>query len=114
MVVIATGDHRRPRDALGWNCLSKAWQRGDPDPRSMRVDRGFFCFRGQIRFPVENRSDPMCRRSASILVDPRHAWMDHHRNRTFRQFIKQHPRMAWIYCRTREIVEGGVGPLAGA
>ncbi|AVO31763.1 hypothetical protein C6Y55_18440 [Stenotrophomonas maltophilia] len=24
-----------------------------------------------------------------------------------------HPRMAWIYCRSREIVEGGVGPVAG-
>ncbi|HFF3761722.1 TPA: hypothetical protein ACGCNR_003761, partial [Stenotrophomonas maltophilia] len=43
MVVIATGDHHGGCDALRWNCLSKAWQRGDPDPRSMRVDRGFFC-----------------------------------------------------------------------
>ncbi|OOD16674.1 hypothetical protein BWP19_07405 [Stenotrophomonas maltophilia] len=24
-----------------------------------------------------------------------------------------HPRMAWIYCRSRETVEGGVGPVAG-
>ncbi|MBA0272481.1 hypothetical protein D7U77_07510 [Stenotrophomonas maltophilia] len=39
--------------------------------------------------------------------------MDHHRNRTFRQFIKQHPRMAWIYCRSWEIVEGGGGAACG-
>ncbi|PJL57579.1 hypothetical protein B9Y82_02045 [Stenotrophomonas maltophilia] len=24
-----------------------------------------------------------------------------------------HPRMAWIYCRSRRSVEGGVGPVAG-
>jgi len=40
----------------------RQWQRGDPDPRSMRVDRGFFCFRGQVRSPVENGSNRMRRR----------------------------------------------------
>ncbi|KIS37893.1 hypothetical protein WJ66_04319, partial [Stenotrophomonas maltophilia WJ66] len=47
-------------------------------------------------------------------VDPRHAWM------LFVQFSKYsisteiHPRMAWIYDRSQEPVEGGVGPVAGA
>ncbi|QGL67489.1 hypothetical protein FEO86_09455 [Stenotrophomonas maltophilia] len=46
-------------------------------------------------------------------VDPRHAWM------LFVQFskcsisIEIHPRMAWIYDRSQETVEGGVGPVAG-
>ncbi|HIE5971897.1 TPA: hypothetical protein ACXN3R_003902, partial [Stenotrophomonas maltophilia] len=31
------------------------------------------------------------------LMDPRHAWMNLHRVRTFRQLIEEHPRMAWIY-----------------
>ena len=31
-------------------------------------------------------------------VDPRHAWMNLHRNRIFRMGIEKHPRMAWIYC----------------
>ncbi|PJL05787.1 hypothetical protein B9Y85_08315 [Stenotrophomonas maltophilia] len=45
-------------------------------------------------------------------VDPRHAWMDLHRNRIFRQLNEEHPRIAWIY-RSRRSVEGGVGPVAG-
>ncbi len=32
------------------------------------------------------------------LMDPRHAWMNLHRNRIFRIEIEKHPRMAWIYC----------------
>ncbi len=61
-------------------------------------------------------------------VDPRHAWMNLHRNRIFRKRDEKHPRMAWIYCRprststnskprhpdgSRKSVEGGVGPVAG-
>ncbi|AVO30847.1 hypothetical protein D7T48_20240 [Stenotrophomonas maltophilia] len=48
------------------------------------------------------------------IVDPRHAWRNLHRNRVIRRLIEEHPRMAWIYCRLRRIVEGGVGPVAGA
>ncbi|CAM0124472.1 hypothetical protein SMJ63A_50268 [Stenotrophomonas geniculata] len=32
------------------------------------------------------------------LMDPRHAWMNLHRNRIFRIELEKHPRMAWIYC----------------
>jgi hypothetical protein len=47
--------------------------------------------------------------------------MNLHRNRIFRIEFEEHPRMAWIYVSTkvdthqqrREIVEGGVGPVAG-
>ncbi|RTY17783.1 hypothetical protein EKT70_02445 [Stenotrophomonas geniculata] len=39
--------------------------------------------------------------------------MNLHRNRIFRIEIEKHPRMAWIYCRSRRSVEGGVGPVAG-
>ncbi|MDF2482352.1 MAG: hypothetical protein K0R79_2709, partial [Stenotrophomonas indicatrix] len=35
------------------------------------------------------------------LVDPRHAWMNLHRNRIFRYWIEEHPRMAWIYVSTK-------------
>ncbi|TIK66933.1 hypothetical protein E4416_05465 [Stenotrophomonas maltophilia] len=37
--------------------------------------------------------------------------MNLHRNQTFRQLNEKHPRMAWIYGRSRESVEGGVGPV---
>ncbi|MNM73403.1 hypothetical protein D3C81_851290 [compost metagenome] len=55
------------------------------------------------------------------LVDPRHAWMDLHRNQIFRQLNEENPRMAWIYVSTKvdthqqqqKSVEGGVGPVAG-
>ncbi|SMR82924.1 hypothetical protein SAMN05518671_2264 [Stenotrophomonas lactitubi] len=43
------------------------------------------------------------------LVDPRHAWMNLHRNRIFRQFIEEHPRMAWIY----RVDQGRHPPRAG-
>ncbi|WP_313440973.1 hypothetical protein, partial [Stenotrophomonas sp.] len=46
-------------------------------------------------------------------VDPRHAWMNLNRNRVFRIEIEMHPRMAWLYCRSQETVEGGVGPVEG-
>ncbi|PSD09835.1 hypothetical protein C7E19_23125 [Stenotrophomonas maltophilia] len=39
--------------------------------------------------------------------------MNLHRNRIFRIEIEEHPRTAWIYCRSRESVEGGAGPVAG-
>ncbi len=35
------------------------------------------------------------------LVDPRHAWMNLHRNRIFRHLNEEHPRMAWIYVSTK-------------
>ena len=41
-------------------------------------------------------------------VDPRHAWMNLHRDRICRIEIENHPRMAWIYCRSQNSVEGGV------
>ncbi|MBN5064155.1 hypothetical protein JY418_13995, partial [Stenotrophomonas maltophilia] len=85
MVVIATGDHRRHRDGLRWNCLSKAWQRGDPDPRSMRVDRGFFV--SGVRSVFLWKTDLTPRAAVSTKVD--------------------------IHQQQRGTVEGGVGPVAG-
>jgi len=34
-------------------------------------------------------------------MDPRHAWMNLHRNRIFRQLNEEHPSMAWIYVSTK-------------
>ncbi len=45
-----------------------------------------------------NRTHPAFDRSPRSAVDPRHAWMNLHRNRIFRMGIEKHPRMAWIYC----------------
>ncbi|MPS45781.1 hypothetical protein B9Y76_15795 [Stenotrophomonas maltophilia] len=39
--------------------------------------------------------------------------MNLHRDRIFRIEIETHPRMAWIYRRSQDSVEGGVGPVAG-
>ncbi|WP_177177079.1 hypothetical protein [Stenotrophomonas indicatrix] len=50
-----------------------------------------------------------CNGRAEGLVDPRHAWMDPHRNRIFRQFVEEHPRMAWIY----RVDQGRHPPKAG-
>ncbi|QNG68087.1 hypothetical protein NIPOLPBK_01270 [Stenotrophomonas maltophilia] len=68
-----TPPHLRQLPGDGWIDPGTTWGRG-----------------GQIRFPLENGSDP---------------------NR-FRYLIEIHPRMAWIY-RSRKSVEGGVGPVAG-
>jgi len=34
-------------------------------------------------------------------MDPRHAWMNLHRNRISRQVNEKNPRMAWIYVSTK-------------
>ncbi|QGM02405.1 hypothetical protein FEO89_17385 [Stenotrophomonas maltophilia] len=46
-------------------------------------------------------------------VDPRHAWMLFDSSSKCSIPMEIHPRMAWIYCRSRRSVEGGVGPVAG-
>ena len=46
-------------------------------------------------------------------VDPRHAWMLFVQSSKYSISMKIHPRMAWIYDRSQETVEGGVGPVAG-
>ncbi|AYZ71186.1 hypothetical protein LBG_04545 [Stenotrophomonas maltophilia] len=39
--------------------------------------------------------------------------MNLYRDRICRIEIEKHPRVAWIYCRSQNSVEGGVGPVAG-
>ncbi|QGM11234.1 hypothetical protein FEO84_18660 [Stenotrophomonas maltophilia] len=46
-------------------------------------------------------------------VDPRHAWMLFDSSSKYSIPMEIHPRMAWIYSRSRESVDGGVGPVAG-
>ncbi|MBA0449861.1 hypothetical protein D7Y61_21395 [Stenotrophomonas maltophilia] len=46
-------------------------------------------------------------------VDPRHAWILFDSNSKYLISMEIHPRMAWIYSRSRRSVEGGVGPVAG-
>ncbi len=43
-----------------------------------------------------NRTHPAFDRFLRSVVDPRHAWMNFHRNRIFRELNEKHPRMAWI------------------
>ncbi len=52
---------------------------------------------GPWRSRPRNRTHPAYDRSPRSAVDPRHAWMNLHRNRIFRIGIEKHPRMAWIY-----------------
>ena len=68
---------------------------GTPQVRPCRLGRG-------IRAADTPQSDtdppPTIPR---MLVDPRHAWMNLHRNRIFRHLNEEHPRMAWIYVSTK-------------
>ncbi len=43
-----------------------------------------------------NRAHPAFDSFLRPVVDPRHAWMNFHRNRIFRRLNEKHPRMAWI------------------
>ncbi|TFZ46869.1 hypothetical protein E5C33_03855, partial [Stenotrophomonas maltophilia] len=44
-----------------------------------------------------NRTHPAFDRFPRSAVDPRHAWINLHRNRISRIEFEEHPRMAWIY-----------------
>ncbi|KAG1469809.1 hypothetical protein G6F57_012038 [Rhizopus arrhizus] len=48
-----------------------------------------------------NRTHPAFDRFLRSAVDPRHAWMNLHRNRIFRELNEIHPRLAWIHVSTK-------------
>ncbi|MBA0305041.1 hypothetical protein D7Y36_19525 [Stenotrophomonas maltophilia] len=64
--------------------------------------------------PLTDSGGCWCLSTLVDTVDPRHAWMHFDSNSKYSIPMEIHPRMAWIYCRSRRSVEGGVGPVAGA
>ena len=68
---------------------------GTPQVRPCRLGRGIHA----AATPQSDTAPPLT--DLRDLVDPRHAWMNVHRNRIFRKLIEKHPRMAWIYVSTK-------------